>query len=80
MSVILKSICWYVALAVALGFASFIASRKGHPALAILVVVIPAALIVTGYVAEWEDNQPGGFNIPAPKSGPSPASKQKPNA
>jgi hypothetical protein len=30
-------------------------------------------MVVNGWLAEWEDNQPGGFNHPARDAGSTPA-------
>lgn len=63
-----KIVLWYVGLASVLGAIAFLTFRAGHPIAALLVVVIPLAMIVNGFVAEWEDTQPGGFNNPDPKA------------
>lgn len=61
-----KEVLWYLGLALVVGSASFVLMRSGHDYIGIGVILIPVALIVNGLIAEWEDNQPGGFNNPKP--------------
>ena len=56
-----KMIFWYIGLAALLALLSYVAYMRGHSTVAILVIIIPAAVIANGFFAEIEDNAPGGF-------------------
>jgi len=70
-------IFWYIGLALVAGGISFAAYHFGHSTIAILVVVIPVSLIVNGFLAEHEDNAPGGFNNPIRKPPDEATKKEK---
>jgi len=72
-----KTLFWYVGLALVAGVISFATYHFGHFTIAILVVVIPVALIVNGFLADHEDNAPGGFNNPINKSSDKVTKKEK---
>jgi hypothetical protein len=61
-----KFALWYLGLAVVIGVVAVIVYRYLGQLPASLVVIVPSALIANGWLAEWEDNQPGGFNNPLP--------------
>ena len=61
-------ILWYVGLVVIIGCASFAAFHFGHSTVGFLIIMIPVALIANGFLAEYEDNAPGGFNHPNAKN------------
>jgi uncharacterized membrane protein YccC len=80
MSVTAKSITWYAFVAVVVSALAFAAFRFGHPVFATLIVVIPASLVVNGFVAETEDSTAGGLNNPYAKSQPKKNSQDSPDA
>ena len=61
-----KTILWYFGLAIVIGSIAFGVFRAGHPIAAVVIIMIPLSMIMNGFLAEWEDNQPGGFNNPTP--------------
>jgi len=67
MSAKTKMILWYAGLVVVFGSASFAAFHFGHSPLGILMVIVPVALVTNGFLAEREDDAPGGFNNPSTK-------------
>jgi hypothetical protein len=56
-----KMIYWYAGLAALAASVSYAAYRLGQPTIAVLVIIVPVALIANGFMAEVEDNAPGGF-------------------
>ncbi|MRS02041.1 hypothetical protein EG832_02230 [bacterium] len=60
-----KMIIWYAGLAALAAAVSCAAYRLGHPTIAVLVIIVPVAMIANGFLAEVEDNAPGGFNNPS---------------
>jgi hypothetical protein len=62
-----KMILWCVGVAAIIGTLSLVLYRTGYPKIAACLILIPAAMIVNGFIAEWEDNRPGGFNNPTEK-------------
>jgi hypothetical protein len=69
-----KMIIWYAGLAALAASVSYAAYRLGHPTIAVFVIIVPVAMIANGFLAEVEDNAPGGFNNP----GSNPADQQPP--
>ena len=63
-----KTILWYFGLTIIIGSIAFGVFHAGHPIAALVIIVIPVSMILNGFLAEWEDNQPGGFNDPTPKT------------
>ena len=57
-----KAAIWNVGLALVFGSLSYLAWRFEYTTVSILVLVVPIALILNGFVAEKEDEMPGGFN------------------
>lgn len=62
----LKVILWYGLVTAATAGAAWLLYARGHLVAATLVVVVPPAMIVNGWLAEAEDRRPGGFLNPAP--------------
>lgn len=56
-----KMTIWYVGLAALAISLSYVAYRFEHSTTAILIIIVPAALIANGFLAEFEDNASGGF-------------------
>ena len=62
----MKFALWYLALSVMIGVVAVAAYRYLGSVAAFVVVIVPLAFIANGWLAEWEDEQPGGFNNPLP--------------
>lgn len=56
-----KAVLWYAGLAALSTSLSYAAYRHEHQTIAILVVIVPLALIANGFWAVIEDRTPGGF-------------------
>ena len=72
-----KMILWYTGLILVAGGISYAAYRFGHHTIAFLVLVVPGALVANGFLAEHEDNAPGGFNNPITKPADEATKKEK---
>ena len=70
---LMKIALWYLGLAALIGVVAVFAYRYFGGLAAGIVVLVPLSLIANGWLAEWEDEQPGGFNNPHP---PTDTSKQ----
>jgi hypothetical protein len=55
---------WYFGLFVATGIVVYFVNKYFGMIPAIVIAVVPLALVVNGWVAEWEDRRPGGFLNP----------------
>ena len=58
-----------IGLGIATAAALAIKALSGLPFWGCLAIAV-GSMLVTGWLAEWEDNQPGGFNDTAPDNPP----------
>ena len=56
-----KVILWYLCLAVVIGCIGLGVNYVWGSFPAIISILVPISMIINGYVAEWEDNRPGGL-------------------
>ena len=62
----MKVALWYFGLAIVIGVVAVFVYRSFGGLAAGIVVLVPLGLIANGWLAGWEDEQPGGFNNPHP--------------
>jgi hypothetical protein len=55
---------WLFILWAAMAAIAYFVSRWLHINYWLALGIIVVAMLVNGFLAEWEDNQPGGFNAP----------------
>lgn len=60
MSVWLLRAIWFAAVIALAGLVSWFFDLN----FIVIAALISAALVFNGFLAEWEDNQPGGYNNP----------------
>ncbi|MDD4871911.1 MAG: hypothetical protein PHR77_15240 [Kiritimatiellae bacterium] len=61
----IRTIIYYFGLMLVLAGISYTAYYFDHPIIALVLLVVPIGMIANGFLAEAEDNAPGGFNNPS---------------
>jgi len=65
----MKIVLWYLGLGVIIAVIATVVWHYFGGFAGGIVIIVPLAIIANGWLATWEDEQPGGFNNPRSRTG-----------